>query len=236
MDGSESVGIAQSGAHRKDRGSSRRDSEGPLGLPDASGCRRSCYGQAQRRRLSTRPLTCVAAGGGAMERAEALAPLVSTAQSCLIHRSRTPSVRWRKKVGLMNQLVSIVAVDDIPGRDRTAQCAACGRVGTWAWIAHGHAPRVVERYCRRCWPAAQRRSDDVTWNALAAHHEAWRDWHARVRPGPRAQQEPTPAMPDLGDRAMGWHWTLSPGTWWRALRREIPAMRALRRLSNRGHR
>jgi hypothetical protein len=34
-------------------------------------------------------LTCVAAGGGAAERAGALAPLVSTARSCVIRRSRS---------------------------------------------------------------------------------------------------------------------------------------------------
>jgi hypothetical protein len=37
-----------------------------------------------------------------MERAEALAPLVSTARSCLIHRSRTPTVRRRAKVSAIH--------------------------------------------------------------------------------------------------------------------------------------
>lgn len=145
MDGSESIGAAESCAHRKDRGSSRRHSEGALGLPDASRCRRSCYGQAQRRRLSTRPLTCVAAGGEAMERAEALATLVSTARLYWVHRSRTPAVSRTGRFRLHREAARSMPVSTLasPWLRRFSVGYALGSIALRISSSHGAAGSVL---------------------------------------------------------------------------------------------
>jgi hypothetical protein len=126
----------------------------------------------------------------------------------------------------MSQRVRVLKVDAVTARDPKARCATCGRVGTWAWIARGQAPRTVDRYCRGCWRVAHERSEAAVWGAIAAYEQAHSDWVARWQGGARTVM---PEVPDLGNRVMGWHWSLILGSWWRSLRREIPFFFAHRR-------
>lgn len=115
-----------------------------------------------------------------------------------------------------------IRVPDVSPRDQRAHCTTCGRRGTWALITFVDAPVTVERYCRRCWPRAHQRHLSDTWSAVATHREASRQWMHRA--GEVAPEVP----PALRGRVLMWHWSLTPGTWWRALRYEREGGRRVR--------
>jgi hypothetical protein len=146
----------------------------------------------------------------------------------LVHRSRTLSVRWRKKAMTVPRSVSysLRPTDDFPRRDADASCTICGCKGTWAWIAQGRDPRRVSRYCRRCWPAAQRASEAALQRAALEAQTAHQEWFRRWKVD---RTLPEPPDPDLGDRAMGWHWSLALGTFWRMIQAERNIARTSRR-------
>ena len=54
---------------------------------------------------------------------------------------------------------------------------------------------------------------------------ALQEWFARWKADATIQEPP---QPDLGDRVMGWHWSLAPGTYWRMFQAEKRMARLLR--------
>jgi hypothetical protein len=144
------------------------------------GCRE--HGRTTWRRcsvLTPLPQTCgitrVAAGGGGMERAEALASLVSTARSCMIHRSRTPSVRLIWHTGCPHYLNDFVGFRGEIGRRasctrRSASSEAPERTVLVTGFGAG-APSVGQFGSRRA-PRCAGGCGGPRWNARGRHHVA----------------------------------------------------------------
>lgn len=127
-----------------------------------------------------------------------------------------------------------MALIPLKARDRDASCASCSRRGTFATVMReaesdvmasvseehhfafgpGSAPPHITRYCRRCWPRAQRQLQSEKRAARARREEAFMIWAASDEPKSSA-----PAYSiGTGAMAVAFHWSLAPGTWWREWR------------------
>ena len=110
-----------------------------------------------------------------------------------------------------------VSVDPQPARLRDATCSVCGRRGTWASrLDRGEdTPDVVTRYCRACWPAAQKKwFAEARFDELLALRELWSQ--ARLA---RFSEDGAPAKAEpITQSTFSWHWSLAVGTHWRAWR------------------
>lgn len=109
-------------------------------------------------------------------------------------------------------------------RSPGARCSACCGRGTWALISSGAPERRVERFCWRCWPAAQQRAHVESERAFA-------ESIARLRAGemPHASSEVTETCQEL-PLWMAWHWLLT----WGSTRRFRAHMERLRAVTGKG--
>ena len=111
---------------------------------------------------------------------------------------------------------SVQSVDITP-RVPSAICASCGRKGTVAYVAFGSPPNEIRRYCRRCWPAAERAEEERAASYHRTRRQIIDDWRAASR---RGEAKGPPVIPEYPPRQMGWHWSTSVRTllWWFRLR------------------
>src|SRR5256885_13733250 len=108
---------------------------------------------------------------------------------------------------MMSTATVVLTTTGLKTRDPHAMCAACGRSGTVALIARGLNHEEIEKFCRKCWPVAQRQE-------VEAQRREVKEWAERFRSrrGPLAQQAgPRP-------RVREWHWSTLPGSLWREVR------------------
>jgi hypothetical protein len=125
-----------------------------------------------------------------------------------------------------------------PVREESARCDACGRTGTAALSLVKSQPPRVERFCRRCWPAAHGRvlkdveAEHARWEAESlAFNVAMYHWLRACQRDPAAPKPAPPPVPP--SRARAWHWTLILGShyreWKHARRRSAESARRARR-------
>jgi hypothetical protein len=107
----------------------------------------------------------------------------------------------------MTSSEAFISSTGLPTLDRSAECANCHRLGTVAIAATGSSP--LERYCRRCWPSAQRR---ILEQQAKEGERYVAELHERFQAGDLTNAPPAPA-----GLSMEWHWTTLPGSLLRQL-------------------
>jgi hypothetical protein len=73
-------------------------------------------------------------------------------------------------------------------------------------VASGYPERIIERYCWRCWPAAQERAHEQAERSFAASMARMRDMVPAA--GSTERTKSSGALTDV----MAWHWVLNWGT------------------------
>ena len=97
-------------------------------------------------------------------------------------------------------------------RDASALCTQCGQRGTWALCAFGQ-PSEIRRFCRECWPLAQRRFLD---GLDPRFHAASAVASYRGKLG-----RPESSLHASASQFIKVHWLLIPATAWRSCRRAM---------------
>jgi hypothetical protein len=101
----------------------------------------------------------------------------------------------------------VATAENLPTPDFIAACAGCGRHGTIAYAAWHKTPLRIDRYCRRCWPAAHRRLQSGHWRGRDEGFEAW-----AAQAGRRAAADEDVGFVDQFSPvpvSLAWHWTVA---------------------------
>ena len=107
--------------------------------------------------------------------------------------------------------IVVMESDPAPAREPHAVCNACGRRGTAARVTWCGESPTVYRYCRRCWPAAHRRTIAEIHDGMFRSAAEWLD---SVQAATSAEEAARLEGPSLGV-TVRWDWSLIPGSLWR---------------------